>query len=487
MGDETNAIYKVFELNATDADKTDRARQMVTEYEAIKLSSRLSDALELPPAEQRKVLNDIAAELSERDADGNFVNGHRTFKHPKTGKTIDAGILMSDRIGFRDKAQALARSAQVTMDRNAADVVRYIRMGDSADQRITDGINAGDFDADTVRGFSRTFDYEQGVYSENQAALKNKEEEERLKRARNYYDQETALAAQINRGQATNEDVSSHLELDLIKPESVERLLKLYDLKVETDAAAALADDADEAIRQGRVFSGLQDDFLKGDLSVYDLHRRARNEGLSEERVKGLVASLSASNDMQRSGPMFTELKDSIDSMAIEPSPSAYRDMVRTIAESDLTKDNRIFLLGRMLHLKIRDFEDNEEDVEGTLIERDISNQEKAVRTNLMPDFYLLANLRGAGIAGDIYFQQEEELKKRFSKPVTSEEAKVIEDEFRRTIYEAGASMILGEIAGISVGEFYATDTSDSFEDTKLDKPEPSQGFDDSNFYPESF
>lgn len=487
MGDVTNAVKKVYDLNASTADKTAQALKMVAESEKTKMALRVSEALEKPPAEQKKALNDIAAELSERDSEQNFVNGQVLFENPDSGKIVNGGILMSDRVAFRDQALGLVRSAQNAMERNARDLVPFIRMGDSVDQLIADGIKAGDFDAETVQGFSRTFDIEEGIYSDKQEALKNKEDEARRQKLIAYNNAETTLAERITSGKATEEDISKHLELDLIRPQRVEGLTALVKQRAQYEADAAEADDADEAIRQGRVFSGLQDDFLKGDLSVYDLHRRARNEGLSEARVKGLVASLSASNDMQRSGPMFTELKDSIDSMAIEPSPSAYRDMVRTIAESDLTKDNRIFLLGRMLHLKIRDFEDNEEDVEGTLIERDISNQEKAVRTNLMPAFYLLANIRGAGIAGDIYFQQEEELKKRFSKPVTPEEAKAIEDEFRRTIYEAGASMILGEIAGISVGEFYATDTSDSFEDTKPREQKFSQDFDDSKFRSPSF
>ena len=487
MGDVTNAVKKVYDLNASTADKTAQALKMVAESEKTKMALRVSEALELSPAEQKKALNDIAAELSERDSDQNFVNGQVLIENPDSGEIVNGGILMSDRVAFRDKALELARSAQNAMERNAYDLVPFIRMGDSVDQLIADGIKAGDFDAETVQGFSRTFDYEQGVYSENQAALKNKEEEARRQKLIAYNNAETTLAERITSGKATEEDISKHVKLDLIRPQRVEGLTALVKQRAQYEADAAEAADRDEAKRQIRVLTSLDAEFVKGDLSTYDLNTRGRNEGLSEARLKAANDRLSASNAMQRSGQMFTDLKEDIDSMSIEPSPSDYNNMIRTIAESDLSKDNRIFLLGRMLHLKIRDFEDNEEDVEGTLFERDISNQEKRVRTNLMPAFYFLANVRGAAIAGDIYFQQEEKLKKMFSEPVTDEEAEKIESEFRKVIYEAGASMVLSEIAGISVGEFYTTNMSDSFKSTKLDKPEPSQGFDDSNFYPESF
>tara|TARA_R100000951_G_C2653634_1_gene185320 strand:- start:6927 stop:8735 length:1809 start_codon:yes stop_codon:yes gene_type:complete len=485
MGDVTNAVKKVYDLNASTADKTAQALKMVAESENTNFALRVSEALELAPTEQKKVLNDIAAELSERDPEENFVNGQVLFENPDTGEIVNGGILMSDRVAFRDQALKLARSAQNAMERNAYDLVPFIKSGDSVDKLIAEGVAAGKFDAETIAGFSRVFDIEEGIYSAKQEDLRNKEDEAKRNRLIAYYERERTLSGRILNGTATEEDISQQVELGLIRPESVEGLTNLVNQRAANEAAAAVAADAKEAKRQSAVLNSLDADFLNGDLSTYDLNRRASNEGLSEAIVKAANERLIASNAMQRSGQMFTDLKKSIDVMSIEPSPSDYNNMVRTIAESELTKDNRIFLLGRMLHLKIRDFEDNEEDVEGTLYERDISNQEKRVRTNLMPAFYFLANVRGVAIAGDIYFQQEEELKKMFSEPVTDEEAETIENRFRKIIYEAGASMVLSEIAGISVGEFYTTSMSDSFKSTKLDKPKPSQSFDDFNFYPQ--
>lgn len=160
----------------------------------------------------------------------------------------------------------------------------------------------------------------------------------------------------------------------------------------------------------------------KKDAGLMEIDRQIATGEITRVEGEQLKTQLAqASLREQVAAPEYSSIKERIDGgfgakmFGRQPSDAEYQSILEDITEADLTQTSRYDLMDRFLNMKLADIGDLEEEGQsGRWGDRDITPAERDLRKTLIARYKTLLPNMGVGLAGDLLFNQESEIRSFF-------------------------------------------------------------------------